>query len=398
MYRIVFSGALLDGFHMQDVQKAAAIRLGLGEQQLARLFSGETTVLKKAVSADASGPYMAELERMGMKARLESLTPLNDAQAKQITFKVVFWGKTIKGYNKAQVMRAVPRRLRVDEAQVVRLFSGGKAVLKRGVSADVGGRYVTELARIGMQVELEIETESLPVRNATASQVFAFNSATGGVVSAPLVDEDSYGSFLRTQLDLQRNGTLLGTNIMNVLAAQEAAEAAPAAISAPPAPRPAPAPTAAEIKAQSAERIASAIELAYAAELGEGDEKPKPSSREGTKTGTEGTKTRKETRCPTCGHRQSRSSRSGSSERCEACGCVLSPKRRGAITLDEEMTRSLKEELSGSFDNGDLATLMREMRAQAPTQRPAERAMNPIPVLVGGACVLAVGGWLLFAR
>ena len=378
MCRIVFSGELLDGFHMQDVQKAAAIRLRVGDEQLARLFSGEPTVLKKAVSAEAGRPYLAELERMGMKARLEPLAPLNDAQAVQVSFKVVFWGKTIKGYNKAQVMRAVPRRLRVDEAQVVRLFSGGKAVLKRGVSAEVGGRYVTELARIGMQVELEIETESLPVGNSTASQVFAFNNATGGVVSAPLEDEDSYGSFLQTQVDLQRSGTLLGTNIMSVLAAQEVHDVPPPA---PVAPIPVPA---AETKAQSVERLASAIELAYAEELGKHEDKPVA-------------RTGKEKRCPQCGHRQSRADR----ERCEACGCELVAKntKKKSRSMEDEMTRSLHDELTGNFGNGDLATLMREMRKQTPDHEGAtQRRINPVPVLIGGACVLAVGGWLLLSH
>ncbi|MDB5799964.1 MAG: hypothetical protein JWL63_903 [Rhodocyclales bacterium] len=377
MYRIVFSGELLDGFQMQDVQKAAAIRLRIGEAQLARLFSGEPTVLKKAVSAEASSPYLAELERMGMRARLESLAPLNDAQATQVTFKVVFWGKTIKGYGKVQVMRAVPKRLRVDEAQVVRLFSGGKAVLKRGVNAEVGVRYVTELARIGMQVELEIETESLPVRNATVSQVVAFNASTGTVGSAPLVEEDSYGNFLQTQVDLQRNGTLLGTNIMGVLAAQEAQGQPEVAVPVmPPAPV---VPTPAETKAQSVERLASAIELAYAAELGSKEEKPKA-------------KAAPEARCVQCGHRQSKGSR------CEACGCALTPKRRSIPVLAEEMTRSLHDELNGKFSNGGLATLMREMRRQPRSQESAARRVNPIPVLIGGACVLAVGGWLLLSH
>ncbi|HSD40069.1 MAG TPA: hypothetical protein VLC92_21395 [Rhodocyclaceae bacterium] len=380
MCRIVFSGELLDGFHMQDVRKAAAIRLRIGDEQLSRLFSGETSVLKKAVSAEAGRPYLAELERMGMKARLEPLTPLNDAQAVLVSFKVVFWGKTIKGYNRAQVMRAAPRRLRVDEAQVVRLFSGGKAVLKRGVSAEVGARYVTELARFGMQVELEIEAASLPVGNSTASQVFAFNHATGGVVSAPLEDEDSYGSFLQTQVDLQRDGTLLGTNIMGVLVAHEAQDASlPAPIVAPPV-------SAAETKARSVERLASTIELAYAQELGKHEDKP------AAKT------TGKEKRCPQCGHRQSRADR----ERCEACGCELmvkNTKSKKTRSLEDEMTRSLHDELTGNFRNGDLATLMREMRQQTPDGEVVpERRINPIPVLIGGACVLAVGGWLLLSR
>jgi hypothetical protein len=376
MYRIVFSGELLDGFQMQDVQKAAAIRLRVGEAQLARLFSGEPTVLKKAVSEEASVPYLAELQRMGMKARLESLKPLDDVQATQVTFKVVFWGKTIKGFGKAQVMRAVPRRLRVDEAQVVRLFSGGKAVLKRGVTAEVGVRYVTELARIGMQVELEIETESLPVRNATASQVVAFNASTGSMSNAPLVEEDSYGNFLQTQVDLQRNGTLLGTNIMGVLAAQEAQDSQPAVAPPPPAPV---VPTAAETKAQSVERLASAIEQAYAAELGTPAGKPK-------------TKAALEARCVQCGHRQSKG------DRCEACGCVLAPKRQAEPVLADEMTRSLHEELNGTFSAGGMATLMREMRRQPRRQETKGRRVNPIPVLIGGACVLAVGGWLLLSH
>lgn len=373
MFRIVFCGELLEGFQAQDVRKAAQMRFKLDDAQLERMFSGERAILKKAIGAEAGQPYLAELARMGMRGRMESLQPLAAEGNPDIRFKVVFWGRTMPGYTRDQVMRAVPRRLPLDATQVVRLFSGGKAVLKRSVTAEVGSRYIAELARIGMQVELEIEQESLTQAmrsfNMTASQILAD-------------EQQSYSGFMQTQIDLQQAGNPLDTNIMG-MAAQREAELVP-----PPIPPKTFEPTTSARPVARApersERLASNIEAAYVAEIGR----------------HEAPAAKPETRCTQCGHRQS------SGTHCAACGCQL-PRRpaqaaapvKPAVVASADLTHSMRDELNGVRLRNDDATLMREMRQQAPA-RPPRRAMRLRgPMLVGGAaCLAAVGGWLLLSH
>lgn len=352
MYRIVFSGKLLDGFQMPDVHKAAAMRFRLNDAQVVRLFSGERSVLKKAVSADSAQPYLAELARMGMHAELERIAPLDAAEAARVSFKVVFWGKSLPGYTRDQVMRAVPRRLRVNELQVARMFSGAKAVLKRGVSAETGARYVSELARIGMQVELEIETDSLPAASGLTSV------APGLISQIRNGEEDSYGNFLQTQIDLQQSGSPLETNIMGGFTQSP--------IEVPQAITPPMAPPRKVAQPHPSERLASAIEAAYVAELGHDEAAP-------------------ELRCTQCGHRQK------SGTHCNACGCLL-PKRHKAIATAAPIEVGAK----GGQQMGDVGTLMAELRRQSANHfEDAPRRNLRLPIIVGGAaCVLAVGGWL----
>ncbi|GAA5169536.1 hypothetical protein [Viridibacterium curvum] len=365
MFRIVFCGELMDGFQAQDVRKAAQMRFKLTDAQIERMFSGERAVLKKAVGPEAAQPYITELARMGMQGRMEPLHALAVDGNPDIRFKVVFWGKTLAGFSRDQVMRSVPRRLPLDATQVVRLFAGGKAVLKRAVTAEVGARYIAELARIGMQVELEIEQDSLnqAMRSMTASQVLA--------------EDQSYSSFMQTQIDLQQVGNPLATDIMGA-AAQREADLVP-----PPIPPKTFAPTQSAKPVSKApersERLASDIEAAYAAELGQE---------------TVAAPARPETRCPQCGHRQS------TGAHCAACGCQL-PRREPVASpaFTAEMTRSMRDEMKGFRINEDDATLMREMRQQTPQPKKRERRLRATPMLVGGAaCLAAVGGWLLLSH
>lgn len=202
MYRVVFNGQLLDGFSAAAVRAAVAERLQLGSAQVERLFSGRTVVLKKAVSQEDSGPYLSELQGLGMDARLEALDEGQDVERSLATFKVVFWGKLLRGYDKALVMRAVTRRLRVGPQQLVQMFAGGKVVLKRRVNAETGARYVTELARIGMLVELEVETEAQQPAGSFALQPVTL-PATDPVATVPSAD-DAFSALLRTQLDMSQ--------------------------------------------------------------------------------------------------------------------------------------------------------------------------------------------------
>lgn len=159
MYSIVFSGRLLDGYEPEQVQAAVAKRLGLSATQVERLFSGSKVVLKKGVTEESANLYLSVLRGLGMNAGMARMARGAEPVQALATFKVVFWGHTLDGFSRETVMQAAAVRLKLNPAQLSRVFDGSKAVLKRGVAADVGTRYVVELARIGMQIDLEVETD-----------------------------------------------------------------------------------------------------------------------------------------------------------------------------------------------------------------------------------------------
>jgi hypothetical protein len=189
MYRIEYHGKLLDGFNPEIVRMDVAVRLHLRDAQLERLFSGERVVLKRAVSEQAAAHYLHELRTMGLDARM---VPIGEvAPAAALTYAVVFWGHVLPGLDRAAVMAAAARRFRVTPAQVMQIFSGSKVVLKRGVDTATGARWVTDLAVIGMQVELELEVSALPALQPASAQSVP-----------PAEEEHPFGGLLRTACDL----------------------------------------------------------------------------------------------------------------------------------------------------------------------------------------------------
>lgn len=211
-FRIEFNGSLLPGFDLQLVRMDVAVRLRLRDAQIERLFSGQTVVLKKAVSEASSQAYMAELRSMGLNARL---VPLEDQEpaprANAADFKVVFWGRILPGFDRTGVMAAAAKRLRVTPAQLMQMFSGAKVVLKRGVSAEQGARLVVDLALIGMQIELEMD------------QAASLAQQKGAVAQSPVAeaeDDPQYGALLRTACDL--SGTAFsGYDVSSAVARDE---------------------------------------------------------------------------------------------------------------------------------------------------------------------------------
>jgi hypothetical protein len=370
MYRIVFGAELLDGFSLPEVRQQVAARLHLGDAQLAHLFSGKKVVMKKAISESASHPYLAELARLGLRVWMEPLPDLQmAADQSSLSFKVVFWGKVLKGYSREQVMRRVPRRLRVTEAQLESLFSGAKAVLKRGVTAEVGARYVAELARIGMQVELEVEAASMLV-------------AVQAAPDHPALADCGQDSFLRTQLEFQR-----ASQIFDSMSSTLEREPSLPPVEAPSAPR------AEKLSdTQRRERLVSAIEAARIEVLG--------------LTQAPALDTRTEVsmlRCSQCGHRQA------SGARCSACGCAFEQAVANVVDPASALAYGLKRQserrrVIGADVDVDPGTLMLELRQQRRRERRSGRAGAPrhayrAPLAVaGGVCVLMLGGWLLLAR
>lgn len=157
-YNVEFSGRLLAGFDPREVRLHAGARLRMSETQLDRVFDGRPIVLKKDVDAQTGQRYLGELHRLGMASRLIPLDAPGESPAE--TFKVVFNGQILPGFEADAVAVAAARRLSLGPLQVEKLFSGKKAVLKRGISERRGLRYVAELATLGMQTTLVGEDEA----------------------------------------------------------------------------------------------------------------------------------------------------------------------------------------------------------------------------------------------
>lgn len=197
MYRIEFDGRLLEGFDLQMVRMEVGVRLRLRDEQIDRLFSGQTVVLKKAISEKSSQAYLNELRMLGLDAKLVPMEGIPEVRDDGSQYKVVFWGRILPGFEREAVMTAVAKRLKLSPTVLKQVFSGAKVVLKRGVSADKGGRLVVDLALLGMQIELEVD--------APASAVVA-QPAPKDVPEVPSAaqqeDDPQYGALLRTACDL----------------------------------------------------------------------------------------------------------------------------------------------------------------------------------------------------
>ncbi|GAA5159128.1 hypothetical protein [Viridibacterium curvum] len=71
-YRICFAGSVLEGFTREAVMEAAADRLRATPPQLAQMFSGRKTVIKKDLDAEQARRYAARLQSIGMRVVAEA--------------------------------------------------------------------------------------------------------------------------------------------------------------------------------------------------------------------------------------------------------------------------------------------------------------------------------------
>lgn len=105
-------------------------------------------------------------------------------------FRVVFGGQTLAGFDRHAVIRAATQRMKATPEQIAKVFSGRKVVLKKGLSEEIGGRYLIELRKIGMLVMLEPDASvqaSTPAHpqkedwsrstSLTASRIFGSNTS-----------------------------------------------------------------------------------------------------------------------------------------------------------------------------------------------------------------------------
>lgn len=157
-YSVVFAGEIVAGFDPVVVKRAAGVRLSATPAQLERLFCGRKAIIKKGVSAELGARYLMELRKQGMVVRLERVAGAASV-APGAAFRVVFHGEIIEGFDADAVAQTAAQHLQLAPAQLEQLFSGRKAVLKKGLSGERGWLFVAELARIGMRAALEPEVE-----------------------------------------------------------------------------------------------------------------------------------------------------------------------------------------------------------------------------------------------
>lgn len=296
MYRIEFEGRLLDGFDPKQVRKEVGQRLRLRDEQVERLFSGQTVVLKKAISAKSSKPYLHELRALGLDAKLVQLDGIPELKGDGVIYKVVFWGRILPGFERAKVMEAVAKRLKLSPITLKQVFSGAKVVLKRGVSADKGARLVVDLALLGMQIELEVE-DAAPVeavQNPPPAQAQVQDAVAPKPVEAAQEDDAQYGALLRTACDL--SGTPFAGYDMSSAVAQDDG----------PGPAEEPAGKKDSHGGTSTPSIPPASSVAFA-----------PANTDGY------------VNCPMCGFYQPHSAH------CRKCGAALPPRRTGYVGRSE---------------------------------------------------------------
>lgn len=71
--------------------------------------------------------------------------------------RIVFCGEVIEGFDAEEVRLSARSRLNASVSQIEQLFSGQPAILKKGLDAKSGARYLALLAHIGMRARLEPE-------------------------------------------------------------------------------------------------------------------------------------------------------------------------------------------------------------------------------------------------
>lgn len=71
--RLVFAGEIREGFQADDVKRRFGEAFKLGGPQLAAMFSGERTVLKRSLSRVEADRYVAQLGKLGARVHIEPL-------------------------------------------------------------------------------------------------------------------------------------------------------------------------------------------------------------------------------------------------------------------------------------------------------------------------------------
>lgn len=112
------------------------------------------------------------------------------------TVQLVFRGEVLAGFDTGDVQRELGQLLRADEAQLKLLFSGRRAVLKRGLAPRDAARYVGHLAALGAQVHVEYEKPVAPPPPAAADTVSPSAVPDSGFASSTIYPVSGWPSIL----------------------------------------------------------------------------------------------------------------------------------------------------------------------------------------------------------
>ncbi|MCL2658637.1 MAG: hypothetical protein FWD62_14730 [Betaproteobacteria bacterium] len=71
------------------------------------------------------------------------------------SLRIVFSGETLDGHDRETVKQAAAVRLGAKSELIEQIFSGRPVILKKGLDADAGQRYIELLERLGMRARIE---------------------------------------------------------------------------------------------------------------------------------------------------------------------------------------------------------------------------------------------------
>lgn len=133
-------------------------------------------------------------------------------------YRVIFAGAVLEGFELEAVKKIASERLKASPQQIDRLFSGRNAVLKKGLSHELGERYVAELRRIGMMVELDIQQPEAPATLAppvappvkpVAAAAHPAPIASSDLEKTQIANPDALARYLRDEVDPSSAPTLI---------------------------------------------------------------------------------------------------------------------------------------------------------------------------------------------
>lgn len=106
-------------------------------------------------------------------------------------FRIVFKGELVEGFELATVKSEAVRKLKASDAQVDRLFSGKRAILKKGLSDEEASRYASSLERIGMRVILEPDQDAEPAPLPDMEKTMVVNASTAARMISSMAGQDT---------------------------------------------------------------------------------------------------------------------------------------------------------------------------------------------------------------
>ncbi len=101
-----------------------------------------------------------------------------DSAPTEALLQLVFSGECIDGHEPPAVRRAVASALKLDDQRALRLFSGRRVVLRRGVQAAAAKRHIARFAALGAVVRAE-PSQPRPARRPRQASKAPPASATG---------------------------------------------------------------------------------------------------------------------------------------------------------------------------------------------------------------------------